>query len=103
MQAQRDTRVVLVEHHHPQTSPSGPGLLTGHLPVDLADALISGTATDRPSSGAVLEVLTDAGTPSLPALILRQASLHPALIGPKHGPRASGAKAHLASLVTSTQ
>jgi len=51
-----------------------PGVFTST--VDLADALVAEAVTDRPSVGAVLEVLTDAGTPSLPALIARQASLH---------------------------
>lgn len=51
-----------------------PGVFTST--VDLADALVSEAVSDRPQVGAVLEVLTDADTPSLPALIARQASLH---------------------------
>ena len=57
-------------------------LTAGHEPgvftstVDLADVLVAEAVSERPRLGAVLEVLTDAGTPSLPALIARQASLH---------------------------
>ena len=56
--------------------------ITGHAPgvftstVDLADALVTEAVGNRPHVRAVLEVLTDADTPSLPALIARQASLH---------------------------
>ena len=55
---------------------------TGHEPgvftstVDLADALLAEVVGERPHLRAVLEVLTDIGTPTLPALIARQASLH---------------------------
>ena len=55
---------------------------TGHEPgvftstADLADVLIKEASDDSPHVGSVLEVLTDAGTPTLPALIARQASMH---------------------------
>ncbi len=56
--------------------------LTGHEPgvftatADLADALVAEARGDRPHVGVVLEVLTDAGTPSLLAMIARQGALH---------------------------
>ena len=51
-----------------------PGVFTST--VDLADALVAEAVSERPRAGEVLEVLTDDGTPTLPALIARQASLH---------------------------
>ena len=51
-----------------------PGVYTST--VDLADALIAETVTSQPSVGSFLEVLTDANTPTLPALIAGQAALH---------------------------
>lgn len=51
-----------------------PGVFTSTL--DLADVLVTEAVTERPRVGAVLEVLTDVATPTLPALIARQASLH---------------------------
>jgi nucleoside-diphosphate-sugar epimerase len=51
-----------------------PGVFTST--VDLADALVAEAVSERPRVGEVIEVLTDDGTPSLPALIAGQASLH---------------------------
>lgn len=51
-----------------------PGIFTST--ADLADALINEAVSNEPHVGATLEVLTDADTPSLLALIARQASLH---------------------------
>ncbi len=51
-----------------------PGVFTST--VDLADALLSEACGKLPHVGAVVEVLTDADTPSLPSLIAGQAALH---------------------------
>jgi nucleoside-diphosphate-sugar epimerase len=51
-----------------------PGVFTST--VDLADALIAEAVSSRPRVGATLEVLTDAGTPSLLGLVAGQVSLH---------------------------
>lgn len=72
--------------------------ITGHEPgvftstADLADALVAEAGGDGAHVGAVLEVLTDVGTPSLLAMIVGQAALHrrpaPARTGrAAHGPR----------------
>lgn len=57
------------------TAAHEPGSFTST--VDLADSLIAEAAGGRQHVRAVLEVLTDARTPSLLVLIARQASLHP--------------------------
>jgi putative NADH-flavin reductase len=51
-----------------------PGVFTST--ADLADALLAEASGPAPHVGAVVEVLTHEGTPSLPAMITGQAALH---------------------------
>lgn len=51
-----------------------PGVFTST--VDLADSVFAEAVSDQPRVHAVLEVLTDVGTPNLLSLIVGQASLH---------------------------